>query len=259
VLYGNTQTDSVNNSFSKILIQLISPTFLTPEENLACDEAMLDFAEESSHPGFLRFFESPRYFVVLGYGKKIAEEVFENACRARDIPVLRRCSGGGTVLQGPGCLNFCLVLPTDSLSGLDTITGANRLIMERHRACFERILNTQVEVQGISDLTISGVKFSGNAQRRKKRCLLFHGSFLLNLDLEFVSEVLRPPIHQPVYRAHREHRAFLRNIAVSSESILRALVDSWNAEHAKTPHNIEDLTAQLVKTKYSTADWNRKF
>ena len=81
-------------------------TFDTPAANLACDEALLDDAEQHGGPGLLRFWEPRQYFVVLGYAKKFAEETRVEACREENIPIHRRCSGGGTVLQGPGCLNY---------------------------------------------------------------------------------------------------------------------------------------------------------
>ena len=40
------------------------------------------------------------------------EEMDVNTAHAQkdNVPVLRRSSGGGTVVQGPGCLNYTLVL-----------------------------------------------------------------------------------------------------------------------------------------------------
>ena len=48
--------------------------------------------------------------MVVGYANQVEVEVNVPACTARGIPILRRCSGGGTVVQGPGCLNYAVVL-----------------------------------------------------------------------------------------------------------------------------------------------------
>src|ERR1041385_179712 len=80
-------------------------TSSSPAENLACDEALLDFCEERPGLEVLRFWESTERFVVLGYANALHREVNVAACEAAQIPIMRRCSGGGTVLQGPGCLN----------------------------------------------------------------------------------------------------------------------------------------------------------
>src|SRR6266480_945364 len=108
---------------------LLDLTLPTPAENLACDEALLDAAESCSGGEVLRFWESPEYFVVVGYANKVATEVNVATCEARGIPILRRCSGGGTVVQGPGCLSYALVLSIADNAELRNITAANRFIM----------------------------------------------------------------------------------------------------------------------------------
>ena len=57
-------------------------TLPTPEENLACDEALLELCEEGGGDQILRFWESPTYFVALGYANKAESEVNLAACAA---------------------------------------------------------------------------------------------------------------------------------------------------------------------------------
>src|SRR5512135_474233 len=169
-------------------------TFPSPAENLACDEALLDWAESGGGHETLRFWESSEPFVVVGYANKVATEVNVAACEARKIPILRRCSGGGTVVQGPGCLNYSLVLPITSGGPLHGIAVANQFIMRRNRAAIDSALRTPhsaIGVRGHTDLAIGGRKFSGNSQRRRQHFLLFHGTFLLNFDLALISELLQ--------------------------------------------------------------------
>ena len=121
-------------------MKLLDLTFPTPEENLACDEALLDWCDEGAGPEVLRFWEPQQHFVVVGHSNRIGREVKVEACREQGIPILRRCSGGGTVLQGPGCLNYSLILRIDSDPALQTVTGTNRFVMERNRAAVETLL-----------------------------------------------------------------------------------------------------------------------
>src|ERR1044071_9785969 len=159
-------------------------------ENLACDEVLLQMAEESPETGeVLRVWEPVQYFVVIGYANRAASEVNLEYCETNTIPVLRRCTGGGAVLQGPGCLNYSLILPINA-----SIHNTNASIMQRHAHALG------AEVRGHSDLTRGDRKFSGNAQRRKRRYLLFHGSFLLDLDIALVERLLPMPSRQPDYR-----------------------------------------------------------
>src|SRR3989442_3544019 len=122
-------------------MKLLGLTFPTPAENLACDEALLDWCEDQAGLEVLRFWEPQEYFVVVGYSNRVAREVDVVACRNRAMPILRRCTGGGTVLQGPGCLNYSLLLRIDSNPALETVTGTNRFVLERNRAALEKLLS----------------------------------------------------------------------------------------------------------------------
>jgi len=230
----------------------------SPAENLAGDEGLLDWCENGSGEEIIRFWESAETFVVVGYANKIATEVNVTACQARRIPILRRCSGGGTVLQGAGCLNYALVLRVTENSPLAGISSTNQFIMERNRAGLEDLLKQSVKIRGHTDLVVDGRKFSGNSQRRKKKFLLFHGTFLLNFNLALVSELLRMPSKQPDYRENRNHVEFLTGLNLSADKVKAALRKSWNAlEELKVfpKSEIQKLAAQ----KYSTDGWNLKF
>ena len=240
------------------LFSLPETAVRSPAELLARDEALLDHCESTDHPGFLTFWESTTYFVVLGYGKHAEQEVLQEECASLNVPILRRCSGGGTVLQGAGCFNYALVLPLDHAPELDSITGANRFIMEKHRRAMATLTDAPVRVQGCTDLTWNDLKFSGNAQRRKRRSLLFHGSFLLNFDLTLISKTLRLPNQQPDYRQNRPHESFLTNLNIDPAQIENALINAWGAEQtssSETQRMITSRTQDLVISKYSRTDW----
>jgi lipoate---protein ligase len=236
-----------------------------PAENLAGDEALLDWREETDGEEILRFWESADPFVVVGYANKIEAEVNVPHCEAKNIPIFRRCSGGGTVLQGRGCLNYALVLRILEGSPLTSISGANRFIMERNQAAIQAIASgSMVQVHGHTDLAVSrnseGVfrKFSGNSQRRHKNFLLFHGTFLLNFDLALIGEFLKFPSKQPDYRSSRSHGDFLTNLKLPTEAVKAAIQKVWKAEQPLLDPPLERIS-RLAREKYATREWNQKF
>ena len=233
-------------------------TLPTPGENLACDEALLDGCEAGQGGDVLRFWEPRELFVVLGYANRAAREVELAACRAHGVPVLRRCSGGGAVLQGPGCLNYTVGLRIEEGGPLATVTGANRFIMERNRAALAALAGDAVRVQGITDLALGALKFSGNAQRRRREALIFHGTFLLDFDLALVGKFLRFPSQQPDYRQGRAHEHFLANLHHPAAAVKAALRQTWRADEPlkEIPH--AEIT-RLARDRYATEDWNLKF
>ena len=238
------------------VLKYLDLTLPTPAENLACDEALLDWCEADGSAQVLRFWESPEYFVVVGYANKVDREVNVEACAANNVPVLRRCSGGGTVLQGPGCLNYSLVLGIEG--PLQSITEANCFIMKRNAGTLGALLKTPVDIQGFTDLAVRNLKFSGNSQRRKRHHLLFHGTFLLDFDVARVERFLAPPSKQPAYRNHRAHADFLAGVALPPNLIKRALQEAWDATEP-WQNNLQPLIDRLVEGKYGRDEWNRKW
>ena len=228
-------------------------TLPTPAENLALDEALLLDGEEGAGEA-LRVWEWPALAVVLGSGCRLADDVHEEACRADGVPILRRGSGGGTVLWGPGCLLYSLILRYDREPALGEIRSSYRWILER---VGQAIGLYGVEREGISDLALEGRKFSGNAQQRKQTVLLHHGTLLCGFDLAQVSRYLKPPPRQPDYRRQREHQDFLVNLPLSPQELKQSLRRVWQAYREETSWPRERV-AGLCLEKYDRPEWVRR-
>jgi lipoate-protein ligase A len=221
-------------------------------------------AAETGNPHeFLWFWESKIPFLVLGYGQKTEIECNVNVCDTEKIPILRRCSGGGAVLQGPGSWNYGLVLSVSDHGPLTSITGANTWVMERNRRILETLLGQPVSIRGHTDLAVSRcgreLKISGNAQRRKRRTLLFHGTILRALDLSAISRFLRPPSVAPEYRAEREHQDFVTNTGLPREALEHAFITGWHAASSGAPA-VRDRSEiePWLSNRYGRTEWHRR-
>ena len=229
-------------------------SFSEPALNLACDEVLLDEVHSGNREPTLRFWESPSLFVVVGYGNDIERECRTQACQKLGIPILRRSSGGGTVLQGPGCLNYSLILQIAEEEKTEYIGTTNCRVMKTNRDALGQALGQAVEIEGHTDLAIDGVKFSGNAQRRKRNALLFHGTILLAFDLPLIGQALRLPSSEPDYREGRSHETFCRNIPLTPEAVKQALCQSWLCGGHAPPIDAGKVQ-RLAGEKYSRPDW----
>ena len=230
-------------------------TFQTPEENLACDEALFLESERHGGNGILRFWEPDRCFVVVGYTNSIGQEVREDECLALGVPIFRRCTGGGAVVQMEGCLNYALVLPLLRTDRFDTIASTNRTIMTTLRDALRTLRNlSSVSVEGISDLALDGLKFAGNAQRRGKHFLLFHGVILNDANLSLIPRLLQMPSRQPLYRQNRSHADFLTNLRTSVQELKHALEEAWGVVPGDVSLPTEEIR-QLVDSKYKQETW----
>jgi lipoate-protein ligase A len=232
----------------------------------------------------LLFWEPRETFVVVGYANKVASEVNVAACEARGVPIYRRCSGGGTVVQMRGGLNYSLILPIREHSPTRSISSANRFIMEKNCEAIQSAISVRdlplnrpadifspsggegwdegaVSVRGHTDLCLGDLKFSGNSQRRRKHFLLFHGTLLLDCNLERIGELLLMPLLQPEYRASRSHADFVTNLKLPAETVKAALAKVWGAtlgpvREVKLP--MEEIS-KLAREKYATKEWNWRF
>jgi lipoate---protein ligase len=234
-------------------MQYLDLTLPTPEDNLALDEALL-LEAEAGGPEILRVWEWPAPVVVLGAGCRIAEDVEEETCRADGIPVLRRSSGGGTILWGSGCLLYSLVLRYDHSPALREIRTSYEWILDLVMA---GIGLPGLAQRGISDLTLDGLKFSGNAQQRKANTLLHHGTLLYNFHLPLVPQYLRQPPRQPDYRNDRTHLDFLTNLPREESQLKNGLKLIWQA--GETVQSIPfQRVSSLRADRYDRDDWHRR-
>lgn len=238
-------------------MKLLELTLETPEENLALDEALLDVAETSEEAGeVLRLWESPGHVVVLGRSSDAQAEVNLDACRRRGIPVLRRTSGGATVLIGPGCLMYAVVLSYELRPQLRMIEVVHRFVLERLRHAIEAQL-PGINPQGTSDLTLNLRKFSGNSLKCRQRHLLYHGTIIYDFSTALMSECLAAPARQPDYRNGRQHQDFVSNIAIDPALLRSHLAHAWDATQVLTDWPSGE-TARVVAERYSQPKWRLK-
>lgn len=232
-------------------MKLVDYTHPLPVANLALDEALLEAAEAGTGGEVLRLWELDTYAVVVGSGGSVPIDVNREACETDGVPVLRRSSGGGTVVLGPGCLCFSLILSYDHAPRLNEIPASNRYVLGHVLAALAPVVTAAVE--GTSDLAVSGVKFSGNSQQRKRRSFLHHGTLLCGFDLSKVPKYLNAPERQPDYRRDRPHAEFVTNLPIGIEDAKRLLVGEWQPDGESAPPIAR--ADELVAEKYSRDAW----
>jgi len=199
-------------------------SFKSPVENIVFDEVLLNLAEKGELGETLRFWESGEYFVVLGRISEEEKDVHIDKVTEDNIPVLRRCSGGGTVLQGKGCLNYSLVLSKEKDKELFSIKKSYEYILKKIVDSL-KITDVVADYYPISDIALvdGKKKISGNAQKRSKKYILHHGTMLYDFDLKKIEMYLKMPSEVPDYRKKRDHLDFIANVNVSSGDIKKSI------------------------------------
>jgi len=239
-------------------MQRLILTLGTPEQNLALDEALLDLAEDGGLAGgLLRLWESPQRIVVLGRSSRYGREVDQEACRRQGVAVLRRSSGGASIVAGPGCLMYSVIVAYAAEPHLRAIDQAHAFVLDRHVTALGRHV-PGVAREGTSDLVVGERKFSGNSLRAKRRALLYHGTLLYDFPLAEIACLLKQPPRQPDYRRGRDHRDFVMNVPLDAHQLQQILIDAWHAgeELPAWPRTAVD---QLVRCRYSCQAWTGAF
>jgi lipoate-protein ligase A len=251
-------------------------------ENLAWDEALLEGSEEwqgsESSEGaivgneVLRVWEMPRPCVIVGRASRLDSEVFVDRCSQDNVPVFRRMSGGSSIVAGPGCLMYSVLLSLEKRPECRHLDVAHRTVMERTRSAVQRALERfaiegDIAIKGICDLTWNGFKISGNALRVKRHWLMYHGTILLTMPLEWIERYLRIPPRQPEYRAGRAHDRFVTSLRSAVEpfpnfqsELVREMSHAWDALQPWSEHplaaSVPSLAKEWMEKRYGDPAWH---
>ncbi len=236
-------------------MQLLSLTLADAAANVALDDALLEEADAAHHPReVLRLWEPATPLVVVGRSSHIAREVHIDACRKRGIPILRRGSGGLSVLSGPGCLMYAVVLSYQLRPTWRGVDAAHKQVT----ATLLRALSPLVPgiaLRGSSDLTIGDRKVSGNSLRIKRTHFLYHGTLLYDFPLELIGECLCQPPREPAYRQGRSHADFVANMPVDASTLRTALISAWQSTGLPNDDWPRDRVEEIVAQRDAHEDW----
>jgi lipoate-protein ligase A len=173
-------------------VYLITDLPATGAWNMGVDEALREWAAENE-AAVVRFYEWSPATLSLGYFQSCRAR--EEHRESRDLPVVRRASGGGAIVHDRE-LTYSLALGVANPSAVD----AQCLVSAFHRCLVHalsdweitaRLCAAQSAVPGSSepflcfqrracgDVLLAEDKVAGSAQRRMRGSLLQHGSVLL--------------------------------------------------------------------------------
>lgn len=242
------------------------------EENLALDEAILDelhgeTQEESSAAASsgesvggpaasrcVRLWTPRETVVVVGSSSRLDEEVDRDACLRLGARIVRRPSGGATIVLGPGCVVYSVI---ERLSAdMPSIDRLHERFLEPLCAALGRRGVAAVR-RGTSDLVVGDRKFSGNSLRVKKRAVLYHGTFLDAFDLSLIDALLPHPPREPDYRGSRPHRDFLTNVGLGPDTIREAVREAFGAASVSSWFPASRVES-LLANRYRRADWTER-
>ncbi len=228
--------------------------------NIALEEFLLyEYPTESI---FLLYVNAPS--IIVGKFQNTLAEINLDFVKEKNIKVVRRMSGGGTVYHDLGNLNF----------SFHTLLGQNDFMdFSKFTEPVVKVLNqfnVPAKLEGRNDLLVEGKKFSGNAKLARNGKMIQHGTILFDSDMSVLDNALKINPLKYKDKAVKSNRARVINLKeylpddVTIEDLKQALIGEMLLTNQMT--SIYELTSEdiasvekLISDKYNTWDWNFGF
>ena len=154
-------------------------------------------------------------YIILGASNRAEEALFMDNVMQDAITVMKRPSGGQTVMLTPNNLIIAAVFSGQRImKPKEVFILLNKLII----SSIEEAGITDLSQRGISDIAIAGKKILGSAIYRNKDKLLYHAVLNLGEPARTFERYLKHPSREPDYRNGRNHAEFVTSLRESGYS-----------------------------------------
>ncbi len=227
-----------------------------PYFNLAAEEYVLkNFTEDC----FMLWRNAPS--IIVGKHQNTLAEINLEWVKANNIKVVRRLSGGGAVFHDLGNLNFTFIVSGEDGNLVDFRKFTKPILEVLQK------LGVEARFEGRNDLTINGLKFSGNAEHVYKKRTLHHGTLLFSAVMADLSDALKVNPLKFTGKAVQsvrsrvtnisEHLSHPMNVKEFSDMIMQHIRDNYGGDQIYS-YTSDDIQAieKLRDEKYSQWEWN---
>ncbi|MBK5201475.1 MAG: lipoate--protein ligase [Spirochaetaceae bacterium] len=159
--------------------KIYSSSETDPYYNVAAEYQLLLEAQEDTN--LFLWQNSPS--VIFGRNQNIFAEVDIEYLKNNNIYPVRRFSGGGAVFQDFGNVNFTFITKEKNADSQKYLSVIKKALSH---------FNVNCDFSGRNDLLCDGKKFSGHAYYTNDDNYLYHGTIMVDVNLEVLSRVLKP-------------------------------------------------------------------
>lgn len=236
-------------------------------EGLAVDDTLPQSVADHGSPPILHLYNFVPS-VIVGKYQDIETALKLDRCRARGIEFNRRSTGGGTVIMGPEIIALGLGINVDwpGLKG-GSISGVFEAVARVFIMALDR-LGVSAYFRPKNDLEVSGKKIAGlSAASETGKSLLFHTSFLVDFDVEIMTDIMNTPLLKLIdkgYSCFSQRMTTVRQELgkpIPVETVMDAIQWGFEKEfgiHFKEdgPDGWEKATIQeFIDKRYTKNDW----
>lgn len=185
--------------------------------------------------------------VIAGVNQNVVKELNFDYIKAHHILPLRRFSGGGCVYQDLGNLNYTFIK-----KGNDEFDASKFL-----KPIIKALKQFQIDAysSGRNDLLVEEKKISGTAWFCENEKLLFHGTLMVDVNMDHLQQALTPSMEKLSKKGIDSVRSRVANLKdfhsfIDVESLMNAIVDQFedviyyrpimDQEHQKLIYQLRD-------------------
>ena len=249
--------------------------------NMAIDEAILLAQKEQPNPT-LRFYDWSSPAFSFGYFQDIDAEVDVEACRADGIDLVKRMTGGGTVVHGWE-LTYTLILPRGAgeIGVSDVYQGIGQSLVkafqklsipaECYAVCADsagavrnRTYRAEANIcltnPAAHDVMSDNKKLAGVSVRRNRNGIMFQG--YISLDMPPPSILARISKDREVQEMLREKSTAINTDgrSITRSALIQSISETFEIGITFKLGKLSQLERTqaeiLTETKYATAAWN---
>ncbi|WP_313756751.1 lipoate--protein ligase [Tissierella sp.] len=202
--------------------------------------------------------------ILIGRNQNTVSEINLDYVKNNGIEVVRRLSGGGTVYNDFGNMNFTFITNRNPLEP-QVKNGFEKFALPVINAL--QSLGVNAVFTGRNDITIDDKKFSGNAQYFQKYKLLHHGTLLFDCDMSKLSLALKSKAVKFKDKGVKSVGARVTNIFPHlkkpmtledfKEYLKDYIIDTHNIENIYefTEIDLKEIN-KIADERFSTWEWN---
>lgn len=198
--------------------------------------------------------------IIVGKHQNALAEINYPYVHKNNITVARRISGGGTVFHDKGNVNFTYIKNVESTEKISFKKFTEPII----QALGE--LGVEAKNSGRNDISINGIKVSGNAEHIFRNRVLHHGTLLYNSDLEKLKEAIKVIKAKYQSKAIQSNRSTVANISdfMDTKLNMQDFINHLYEFHLKVnpqyktysfTSDEKTIISQLANEKFSTWKW----
>jgi lipoate-protein ligase A len=236
---------------------------------MAIDEAILEARRRDIVNNTIRFYQWYPSTASIGRNQIIEEEINLEFTKSHGIAVVRRISGGGAVFHDTlGEITYSIVL--NNLTGISADESYIFLSDGIRQGLSKLGLHVEHDKIHCPSLFVHGRKISGNAQARRGKTLLQHGTILIDYDPELMYKVLRIPpgkTRKDTIRSVFQHVTTISReltLKIPLDTIYQALIEGFTevlrgnlVKGALTKWEMQK-TQELIEKRYNNNEWTFK-